>query len=123
MQRKRTKLDHAIFEIHADFCSVLSNTTRVMIMWLLADGERSVTDLATALDLPVPNVSQHLRIMRDRGAVLVRKQRQNVYYRVANKKFIDGYKLIRAGIQEQRKLETTRLSASSAKRSAEKTRS
>jgi hypothetical protein len=61
--------------------------------------------------------------MRDRGAVLVRKHRQNVYYRVANKKFIAGYKLIRAGIQEQRKLETTRLSASNEKHFPQRLRS
>ncbi len=48
MQSKEPKPDPTLFEIHADFCSVLSNTTRVMIMWLLADCERSVTELANA---------------------------------------------------------------------------
>ncbi len=113
MQSKEPKPDPTLFEIHADFCSVLSNTTRVMIMWLLADCERSVTELANALELPVPNVSQHLRIMRDRGAVLMRKDGQKVFYRVANRKFIEGYRLIREGIQEQRNQETARLSATS----------
>ena len=98
----KVKLDHAIFQIHADFCGVLSNTTRIMIMWLLADGEKSVTELADTLDIPIPNISQHLRIMRDRSAVLTRKEGQNVYYRISNPKFIQGYMLIREGILEQR---------------------
>jgi len=113
MQAKAPAADPTLFEIHADFCSVLCNPTRVRVMWLLADGERSVTDLANALELPVPNVSQHLRIMRDRGALRMRKDGQKVYYRVANRKFIEGYRLIREGIREQRNLETEKLSTSS----------
>ena len=99
---KKEKLDPTIFRIHADFCQVLSNATRIMIMWLLAEGEKSVNALAGELDLPVPNISQHLRVMRDKGAVTNRKEGQSVYYRVANPKFIKGYMLIREGIIEQR---------------------
>lgn len=106
------KLDHAIFELHADFCGVLSNSTRIMIMWLLADGEKSVTELAEATEVPIPNISQHLRIMRDRGAVLTRKEGQNVYYRISNQKFIQGYMLIREGILEQKNLGMEQLSGS-----------
>ena len=100
---KQKRLDPAIFRIHADFCQVLSSATRIMIMWLLADGEKSVTQLAESLELPVPNVSQHLRVMRDKGAVITRKDGQSVYYRVANQKFVQGIKLIREGIIEQRR--------------------
>ncbi|MDY6912555.1 MAG: metalloregulator ArsR/SmtB family transcription factor [Chloroflexota bacterium] len=104
--------DQAIFEIHADFCSILSNTTRIMIMWLLVNGEKSVTELADALELSIPNVSQHLRIMRDKGAVLTRKEAQNVYYRISNPKFIQGYMLIREGILEQSGIRMEELSGS-----------
>ncbi len=109
---KNTKLDQAIFQVHADFCSVLSNTTRLMVMWLLADGEKSVTELANALEISVPNVSQHLRIMRDKGAVLTRKEGQSVYYQISNPKFIEGCRLIREGILEQRILGMEELSTS-----------
>jgi hypothetical protein len=61
---------------------------------------------------PCRSRSQHLRIMRDRGAVALRREGQKVYYRVANPKFIEGYKLIREGIREQKHLETERLSES-----------
>ena len=106
------KLDHAIFEIHADFCGVLANSTRIMIMWLLADGEKSVTELADSLDHSVPNISQHLRVMRDKGAVLTRKEGHSVYYRISNPKFLQGYMLIREGILEQRNLGVEELLAS-----------
>lgn len=90
-----------VFEIHADFCRVMSSATRLRIMWLLRDGESSVTELAEALGLAVPNVSQHLRIMRDKGALTTRKDGQTVYCRISNKRFIAGLTLIREGINEQ----------------------
>ncbi len=99
--KKKEKLDPEIFKVHAEFCGVLASATRIMIMWLLADGEKSVSELATELDLSVPNVSQHLRVMRDRGAVVFRKEGQNVYYRVANENFITGYMYIREGLLER----------------------
>ena len=98
---KKKKLNPDVFETHADFCRVLASATRIMIMWLLAEGEKSVSELAEALELSVPNISQHLRIMRDKGAVASTKKGKNVYYRVANRKFIKGYMLIREGIIEQ----------------------
>ncbi len=106
------KSEQAIFEIHADFCHVFSSATRIKILWLLADGARSVTELADALELSVPNVSQHLRIMRDKGAVLTRKEGQNVYYRISNPKFVQGYMLIREGILEQKNLGMQQISDS-----------
>jgi len=101
MVKKKEKLNPEIFKVHAEFCGVLASATRIMIMWLLAEGEKSVSELAAELDLSVPNVSQHLRVMRDRGAVVFRKEGQNVYYRVANENFIKGYMHIRQGIIEQ----------------------
>ncbi len=95
------KIDPEIARVHADFCGVLASGTRIMIMWLLSDGEQTVGSLARALDLSIANVSQNLRVMRDRGAVVARKDGQKVYYQIANPKFLKGYMLIRQGIIEQ----------------------
>jgi len=100
---QKGKVDPAIARIHADFCRVLASATRIMIIWLLADREKTVSELAEALDLSIANVSQNLRIMRDKGAVVARKDGQKVYYHVANRKFLEGYMMIREGIIEQTK--------------------
>ena len=100
---KKEELDPKVFEIHADFCSVMASATRLRIMWLLREGEKSVTELSAVLELTVPNVSQHLRIMRDKGAVKTRKQGQTVFYMISNQKFVKGLTLIREGINEQYK--------------------
>lgn len=63
---------------------VLADPTRLQLAGLLLDEERSVTQLATALDKPVPGVSQHLAKMRMARLVTTRKQGTSVLYRVEN---------------------------------------
>lgn len=92
--------DPEFFKIHAEFCSVLANEKRLRIMWILQNGERSVSEIAETLAIPVTNVSQHLRVLKNQGAVAEKKDGKQVYYRITNKKFIDGCRLIRQGIIE-----------------------
>ena len=89
-----------IFATHSDFCRVFSDEKRLRIMWFLGEEERSVGEIATHLGGTLANTSQHLRVMRDKGAVVFRKDGQTVYYRIANPKFLAGCRLIREGILE-----------------------
>jgi ArsR family transcriptional regulator, virulence genes transcriptional regulator len=93
--------NHDIFEMHAEFCKVFSDPKRLRIMWCLQKGERSVGDVARELGLTLSNVSQHLRMMYDRGAVTYRREGKTIIYRIANDKFIQGCLLIREGLMEQ----------------------
>ena len=58
----------------------LAHETRLAIVWMLRDGEKNVNDLASALGVMLPNISQHLRILRDREILVTRKQGNQVYY-------------------------------------------
>jgi len=78
------KLDNEIFELHADFCKMISSAKRLMIVELLSQKELSVSQIAEAMDVPHSNVSQHLRVMRSRHIVATRKDGQTVYYRLTN---------------------------------------
>jgi DNA-binding transcriptional ArsR family regulator len=95
--------EHAdeLFEIHARFCSVFSNPKRLKIMWLIGDQDKSVGEIAKEAGLPESAVSQHLRVMKDRNAVVSRKDGRTVYYRVSNRNFLKGLKHIRAGLIEE----------------------
>jgi ArsR family transcriptional regulator len=90
-----------IFKLHASFCGIFSSDIRLRIMWLLAEGEKTVTELANALNITVANVSQHLSIMRRLGAVASRREGRAIYYRIANQKFYQGALLIREGLLEE----------------------
>ena len=56
------------------FFNVLANESRLRIVGLLAQGERSVQELATLLDLKEPTVSHHLAALKALGLVTVRAQ-------------------------------------------------
>lgn len=90
-----------VFQIHASFCRVFSDPKRLRVMWALQEGERTVTDLARLVGCSLPNVSQHLRIMRQQGMVATRRDGRSVYYRIANAKFLTGCKLVREGLLEE----------------------
>lgn len=63
---------------------MLADPTRLQLAGLLLDEERSVSDLAEALERPVPAISQHLAKLRMARLVTSRRQGQTVLYRVEN---------------------------------------
>ncbi|KRE62234.1 metalloregulator ArsR/SmtB family transcription factor [Nostocoides sp. Soil756] len=63
---------------------MLADPTRLQLTGLLLDDEHSVTDLAEALERPVPAVSQHLAKLRMARLVTSRRVGTTVLYRVEN---------------------------------------
>jgi len=64
----------------ADAFNAVAEPRRREILDLLAHGERPVNDLVDMLGLAQPQVSKHLRVLREVGAVDVRVEgRQRVY--------------------------------------------
>ena len=49
---------------------------------LLRRGERTAAQLAEPFDISQPAVSQHLKVLRDAGVVIVRKEGRNRIYRL-----------------------------------------
>ena len=94
-----------MFILHAQLCQALANEHRLAIMYALKDGEMCVGDLATELDISIPNVSQHLRILKQRLLVRSRKEGQTVYYSITNPKFIQACALIRQALLEEHRAE------------------
>ena len=63
-----------------DAFNAVAEPRRRQILDVLAGGERPVNDLAALLGLAQPQVSKHLRVLREVGLVEVRgKGRQRVY--------------------------------------------
>ena len=57
---------------------MLADPKRLRIVGMLRDRELSVGELAEALGVAYPNVSQHLNVMRDAGLVATRRSGTNV---------------------------------------------
>jgi len=62
----------------------LSNECRLLILCNLLDGEQSVSELNQRIDLSQSALSQHLARLRRDKLVMIRKQAQTVYYRIAS---------------------------------------
>ena len=62
---------------------VLSNEHRLMILCQLAEGEKSVGELAELLSVRQAALSQQLALLRKDGMVQTRRQAQNVFYSLA----------------------------------------
>lgn len=67
----------------ADAFNAVAEPRRRQILDVLADGERSVNELVGELGLAQPQVSKHLRVLREVGAVEVRDQGRHRLYRLA----------------------------------------
>ena len=72
-----------LFDALADVGRALGSGPRLALLDLLAQGERSVEDLATAAGLSVANASRHLQVLRGAGLVITRREGSRVHYRPA----------------------------------------
>lgn len=90
-----------VFHMHAELCKALANEHRLAILYTLSQGERSVTQLAQEVGISLHNVSQHLRILKERLLVTSRKDGQTAYYAITSFKYIQGCSLIRQALVEQ----------------------
>jgi DNA-binding transcriptional ArsR family regulator len=66
----------------ADAFNAVAEPRRRAILDVLAGGERPVNDLVSALGLAQPQVSKHLRVLREVGAVDVRDEGRQRLYRL-----------------------------------------
>lgn len=68
----------------SDFLKALSHETRLIVLCLLAERERSVTELENILSLRQPTVSQQLARLRLDGMVTTRREGKAIYYSIAD---------------------------------------
>ena len=68
---------------------VLAHPTRLMIIHLLGDGERSVQELEKALGVSQSSISQHLNLLKDREILESRRAAQQVFYRLSNPRLLE----------------------------------
>ena len=72
----------------------LADPKRLCVLETLAGGELSVSDLSVTVGCQVPNMSQHLAVLRSAGLVQSRREGSTVYYRLADVRVLEAYRLI-----------------------------
>jgi rhodanese-related sulfurtransferase/DNA-binding transcriptional ArsR family regulator len=76
----------ALFEGFAEVAKALGSGRRAEIVDLLAQGERSVEEVAVELDQSVANTSHHLRALARAGLVTTRRDGTRIHYRLASER-------------------------------------
>jgi len=66
------------------FLKALSNRNRLLLLCLLSEGEKTVTELEVALGLRQPAISQQLARLRSEGLIAGRRDGKSIHYRLAS---------------------------------------
>jgi ArsR family transcriptional regulator len=81
-------------ERYAAVGRALADPKRLCVLESLAIGELSVSDLSLQVGCQVPNMSQHLAVLRRAGLVTSRRDGNTILYRLADARVLEAYRLI-----------------------------
>jgi DNA-binding transcriptional ArsR family regulator len=86
--------------LHAEICAGLADSKRILILYALAQGTHTVTDLVNLLGWSQPLVSRHLKVLRQRNMVIAARHGASVEYRLADERLIQALDLLRAVLRD-----------------------
>ena len=101
-----------VFEGLAQIAHALAHAHRLELLEHLAQGERSVEDLATRASLTLANASRHLQILRRATLVEGRRDGKRVYYRLAGDDAVIGLLSALSRVGERNSAQIARVMAS-----------
>src|SRR6266702_3053755 len=84
-----------LFDALASVAQALGNGRRAEIVDVLAQGERSVDEIAAEISQSVANTSQHLQVLARTGLVRSRREGTRVFYRLAGDRVGELWAVVR----------------------------
>jgi len=87
--------------MESELCSAFSDSTRILILYLLDEQPRTVTDLTAELNILQPTTSRHLKILRDRGLVIAERQGTSLLYKLTDTRLIDALDILRTVLRDR----------------------
>ena len=94
-------LAQEIVHLQADFCSALSDPTRLLILYTLSERPWNVNELTAELNLTQSTTSRHLKVLRERGLVETQRSGTTITYSLADRRLIDAIDLLRAVMRDR----------------------
>lgn len=85
----------ALFEQLAVIARALGSAVRLELLDFLAQGERSVEELARAADVSVANTSKHLQQLKSAGLVVARREGKRIRYQLSDDRTLDAIRDLR----------------------------
>ncbi len=71
------------FRVVSDIFKQLGDSSRVRIFWLLCHCEECVINISALVEMSSPAVSHHLKLLKDSGLIVSRRDGKEVYCRAA----------------------------------------
>ena len=94
--RLRLQLDELVYTM----CKALNDPKRLMLLYSLRDGQRTVGELCAVLGAPQSNTSQHLAILREQRLVTARREGSTVYYALRDPRVTQAFDLLREVLRQ-----------------------
>jgi len=85
----------ALFDAFASVAQALGSGRRAEMVDVLAQGERSVDELAREIEQSIANTSHHLQLLAKAGLVRSRREGARIYYRLASDRVVDLWAAVR----------------------------
>ena len=90
-----------VFSVMAGYFSVLSESSRLRIMYAICGGEKSVSEVLALCGSSQANISRQLTALHKAGIVSRRKEGVTVYYAIADEATVEMCQLIFAKIAQE----------------------
>lgn len=68
----------------AELFQLIGDATRLKILWLLCHCELCVNNIGMAVNMSSPAVSHHLRLLKQAGLIVSRREGKEMYYKLAD---------------------------------------
>jgi rhodanese-related sulfurtransferase/DNA-binding MarR family transcriptional regulator len=91
----------ALFDAFASVARALGSGRRAEIVDVLAQGERSVDEIASEISQSLANTSHHLQLLSRAGLVRSRRDGTRIFYRLANERVSDLWATVREVAERQ----------------------
>ena len=85
----------ALFDAFASVAAALGSGRRAEIVDVLAQGERSVEEVASEIGQSVANTSHHLRFLARAGLARTRREGNRIFYRLASERVAELWAAVR----------------------------
>ncbi len=85
----------------ADLCQSLTHPFRLKILRMLSNGKKNVSDMIEETQKPQPYISQHLRVLREKEAVVTERDGNEVYYSLSDPSLVKICELVAELIEKR----------------------
>lgn len=92
--------EEEIILFHRYICEGIGDPKRLMLLHLVAERARNVTELTQALDIAQSTVSHHMRILRERGLVTSERDGTSIYYSLSDPRILDAIEILRSFVAD-----------------------